>query len=255
MLPVQRRQALQDYMARHGGGSIKELRDKFGVSEMTIRRDLEVLEQQGHVVRSHGGAVHAETMQSEPAWADKVARNPDVKEKLARYAAEHFVTEGDVLIVEGGTTVTRMVSYLNAPQLTILTNGLDALSQLRKAANRYTVLSSGGTLREPSGTFVGPVAESFFAQFHAQTVFLSALSFTVEAGFTDPNLMDTQVKKAMLLAAANRVMLLDSSKYGKRSLATVARLDELDVLVTDPGIPEQVHEACEQAGVELHIVT
>jgi DeoR/GlpR family transcriptional regulator of sugar metabolism len=254
LLPIQRRQVLHDYLARHGGGTVKELSDQFGVSEMTIRRDLELLEQQGHVNRSHGGAVYVDKLLGEPALPDKQARNPEVKEKLAAYAAERFVSDGDVLIVEGGTTVSRMASYFKQSQLTLMTNGLDALQQLRTAAGRHTVLCCGGVLREPSGTFVGPVAESFFAQYHAQTAFLSALSFTVEAGFTDPNLMDTQVKKAMIRSAARTVMLLDSSKIGNRSFATVALLGEVSVLVTDRGVPEYVRDASEAAGVELHVV-
>ncbi|QGQ97704.1 DeoR/GlpR transcriptional regulator [Paenibacillus psychroresistens] len=254
LLPIQRRQVLQNYLALHGGGSIKVLSDQFGVSEMTIRRDLELLEHQGHVARSHGGAIYVDKLLGEPALPDKQARNPDLKEKLASYAAERFVSDGDVLIVEGGTTVLRMAAYLKQSQLTLMTNGLDALQQLRVAAERHTVLCCGGVLRVPSSTFVGPVAESFFTQYHANTAFLSALCFTVEAGFTDPNLMDTQVKKAMIRSAARTVMLLDSSKIGNRSFATVAQLNEVSVLVTDSGIPETIRQACDEAGVELHIV-
>lgn len=254
MLPIQRRQVLYDYLVRRGGGSIKELSDQLGVSEMTIRRDLELLEQQGDVVRSHGGAIIVDKLVSEPALRDKQARNADVKEKLAAYAAERFVSDGDVLIVEGGTTVSRMASYFTQSQLTLMTNGLDALQKLRMVASQHTVISSGGVLREPSGTFVGPVAEAFFAQYHARTAFLSSLGFTVDVGFTDPNLMDTQMKKAMIRSAARTVMLLDSTKIGNRSFTTVARLDEVSVLVTDTGVPDYVREACEKASVELHVV-
>lgn len=254
MLPIQRRQSVHDYLARNGGGSIKELSDKFGVSEMTIRRDLMLLEQQGVIIRSHGGAMFADKLLEEPKLRDKQSRNADIKERLAAYAAERFVSEGDVLIVEGGTTVSKMASYLTQSQLTLMTNGLDTLHQLRKTAGKYTVLCCGGMFREPSGTFVGPAAETFFAQYHARTAFLSSLSFTVDTGFTDPNLMDTQVKKAMIRSAARTVMLLDSSKIGSRSFATVARLDEVSALVTDVGVPEHVREACEAAKVELHVV-
>lgn len=254
MLPIQRRQAVHDYLARNGGCSIKELSDHFGVSEMTIRRDLLLLEKQGVIIRSHGGAMFADKFLGEPELRDKQSRNADVKERLASYAAERFVSDGDFLIIEGGTTVSKMASYLTQSHLTLMTNGLDMLQQLRRTAGRNTVLCCGGMLREPSGTFVGPVAESFFAQYHARTAFLSSLSFTVEAGFTDPNLMDTQVKKAMIRSAARTVMLLDSSKIGSRSFATVARLDEVSVLVTDGGVTEHVREACEAANVELHVV-
>lgn len=254
MLPIQRKQALLDHMSRHGGGVIKELSEKFRVSEMTIRRDLLQLEQHGHILRSHGGAIYVDILLGEPALLEKKSKNSSVKESLAAYAAEHFVTEGDVIIMEGGTTVSKMLTYLVHSELTIMTNGLDALSHMKTMANRYTVLCSGGMLREPSGTFVGPVAELFFSQYHANTAFLSALSFNLESGFTDPNLMDTQVKKAMMHSAAKTVMLLDSTKLGNRSFVSIARLDEISALVTDNGIPEHIREACEKLGVELHIV-
>jgi DeoR/GlpR family transcriptional regulator of sugar metabolism len=254
VLPIQRRQVINEYLALHGGGTIKDFSLQFGVSEMTIRRDLELLEQQGLVARSHGGAIYVDKLVGEPALPDKQSRFPEVKERLAAYAAERFVSDGDVLIVEGGTTVTKMASYFKQSELTLMTNGLDALQQLRNVAGRHTVLCCGGVLREPSGTFVGPVAEAFFAQYHANTAFLSSLSFTVEAGFTDPNLMDTQVKKSMIHSAARTIMLLDSSKIGSRSFATVAQLNEISILVTDSGVNEQVREACDSANVELHVV-
>ncbi|MDQ0913917.1 DeoR/GlpR family DNA-binding transcription regulator [Paenibacillus sp. V4I5] len=254
MLPIQRRHVISEYLARHGGATIKDLSNQFGVSEMTIRRDFELLEQQGLVARSHGGAIYVDKLIGEPALPEKQSRNPEVKERLAAYAAERFVSDGDVLIVEGGTTVSRMAAYLKHEGLTLMTNGLDALQQLRSVAGTHTVLCCGGVLREPSGTFVGPVAEAFFSQYHARTAFLSSLSFTVEAGFTDPNMMDTQVKKTMIQSAARTIMLLDSSKIGNRSFATVAQLNEVSVLITDSGVSEQVREACELAGVELHVV-
>ncbi|WP_143044381.1 DeoR/GlpR family DNA-binding transcription regulator [Paenibacillus sp. CF384] len=253
-MPIQRKSALLQYLSLQSSVTTKELSEKFAVSKMTIHRDLLELEQQGLVKRSHGGAVSVNVLLEEPALQEKIERNQDIKERLARYAAEQFIGEGDVIILEGGTTAAKMVPYLVKPDLTVVTNGLDVLTQLKTAANRLTVLCSGGILREASGTFVGPVAESFFTQFHAKTVFLSALSFSEEIGFTDPNLMDTQVKKSMIQSGAKIVMMLDSSKYGTRSFATVARLDEISVLVTDDGIPEQIREACDKAGVELHIV-
>lgn len=138
MLPIQRRQVLYDYLARRGGGSIKELSDQLGVSEMTIRRDLELLEQQGDVVRSHGGAIIVDKPVSEPALRDKQARNADVKEKLAAYAAERFVSDGDVLVLHTISTDAND-ERIRCPPKT------------EEVASQHTVISSGGVLREPSG--------------------------------------------------------------------------------------------------------
>ncbi|WP_217594313.1 DeoR/GlpR family DNA-binding transcription regulator [Cohnella sp. GbtcB17] len=260
MLPLQRKQLLIDYLADKGVATMRELSDRFGVSEMTIRRDLNALEQENVIRRSHGGAVYlgarAEPGQDEPELTDKQAHNRDVKERLAAYAAQRFVGEGDIVAMENGTTVSYMVDRLGGMnELTLLTNGLDTLNRFRPyAGERRSAIVCGGILREKSGTFVGPLAEEFFSRYQADTLFLSALGYTPEIGFTDPNLMDTQVKIAMIRAARRVVMLLDSSKIGKRFFAPVAVLKDIDVFVTDAGISREDRELIESSGVELHIV-
>lgn len=260
MLPLQRKQALIEYLAHKGVATMREMSDHFGVSEMTIRRDLNALEQENRIRRSHGGAVYLGTRpdagQDEPEITSKQASNRDVKERLAEYAAQTFVRSGDIVVLENGTTVSSMAERLgHLNELTLLTNGLDTLNRFRPHVSEGRVMiSCGGILREKSGTFVGPLAEEFFARYHADTVFLSALGYTPEAGFTDPNLLDTQVKIAMIRTAQRVVMLLDSSKMGKRFFAPVAALRDIHVLVTDQGLSREHRELIEGSGVELHIV-
>lgn len=259
MLPLQRKQALLDLLSQRGAATMKELSDHFGVSEMTIRRDLNALEQESCVQRSHGGVIYRGILPSveEPDAAFKHASNSDVKDRLAAYSVERFVQDGNVYILENGTTVSRMAKLLGVyNELTLLTNGLDTLSLFRPLiTDRRSIICCGGMLREVSGTFIGPLAEQFFASYHADTVFISALGYTHENGFTDPNLLDTQVKKAMIGAAKKVVMLLDSSKIGNRYFATVVNLSDIDVFVTDQGIKEADREWIENCGIELHIVT
>ncbi|REE67662.1 DeoR family transcriptional regulator [Paenibacillus taihuensis] len=258
MLPLQRKQAVLNYLAQRGAATMKELSDHFGVSEMTIRRDLTLLEQEMRVTRSHGGVVYNDTGRAadEPDLATKLANNGDVKDKLAAYAAERFVRSSSVIILENGTTVSRMADHLGAyDNLTLLTNGLDTMGRIRQfAAKKHTIISCGGMLRDVSGTFVGPVAEEFFARYHADTLFLSALGYSHEEGFTDPNMMDTQVKKAMMTSAERVIMLLDSTKIGKRFFSTVARLGDIHAFVTDDQITAADRQLLEESGAELHIV-
>ncbi|CAM4226995.1 DeoR/GlpR family transcriptional regulator of sugar metabolism [Paenibacillus endophyticus] len=257
MLPLQRKQAILIYLSERGAATMKELSDHFGVSGMTIRRDLNALEQENHVQRSHGGVIYQDSkLAQEPDLASKQANNQDIKERLAAFAAEHFIHEEDVLILENGTTVSRIADLLDSfGQLTVLTNGLETLSRFRPhVSERHAIICCGGLLREVSGTFVGPVAEQFFAAYHANTLFLSALGYSPEYGFTDPNLLDTQVKKAMISSAKKVVMLLDSSKVGNRYFSTVAQLSDIDVFVTDSGMREEDRRLIEASGVELHIV-
>lgn len=260
MLPLQRKQALIAYLADKGAATLKELSDHFGVSEMTIRRDLNVLEQENRIQRSHGGAVYQEQKQEvgqdEPELTAKQASNQDVKDRLAAYAAQTFVRAGDTIVLENGTTVSRMAERLgHLEQFTLLTNGLDTMNRFRPyATDKRLMISCGGMFRDISGTFVGPLAEEFFSRYHADTLFLSALGYTPEAGFTDPNIMDTQVKKVMMRSARKVVMLLDSSKFGKRFFSPVAALTDIDVLVTDPGLDMEGRRMIEESGVELHVI-
>jgi len=260
MLPLQRKKAIMAYLAEKGAATLKELSDHFGVSEMTIRRDLNALEQEHRIQRSHGGAVYQEPKQDigqdEPELTAKLASNRDVKDQLAAYAVQTFVRSGDTIALENGTTVASMAERLgHLDQLTLLTNGIDTMNRFRPyATDKRLLISCGGMFRDISGTFVGHVAEEFFSRYHADTVFLSALGYTPEAGFTDPNLMDTQVKKAMIRSAEKVVMLLDSSKFGKRFLSPVASLTDIHILVTDRGINPKDRELLEDSGVELHIV-
>lgn len=260
MLPLQRKQALIDYLAHKGGATMKEMSDRFGVSEMTIRRDLNALEEDELIRRSHGGAVYLgarpEAELDEPEMTDKQASNRDVKERLAAYAVQAFVRDGDIVVLENGTTVSHMAEKLgHLSELTLLTNGLDTLNRFRPHVSEARVaIGCGGVLREKSGTFVGPLAEEFFSRYHADTLFLSALGYTPEAGFTDPNLLDTQVKISMIRSAKQVVMLLDSSKIGRRFFAPVAGLMDIHAFVTDQGISEDTRAFIEDSGVALHIV-
>ncbi len=255
MLPIQRKSKVIEYLAQKGECTIKELSQLFNVSEMTIRRDLKQLEAEGIVLPSHGGVVYVKSLMREPALYEKEAKYKDVKDRIAAYTVEHFIKDGDVLILEGGTTVSRMTSYLyEYTQLTILTNGLDTLNRLRGMSERSTVLCCGGTLREASGTFVGPVAQSFFGEFHANTVFLSALGYTPESGFTDPNMMDTQIKKAMIRSSQQTVMLIDSSKFGEQSFTTSVTVNDIIAVVTDDGISDQMKSHFKEKGIQLHII-
>ena len=255
MLPAQRQQRILEDIEKNGVGSISELSQKYAVSEMTIRRDLLVLEEGGHIKRTHGGALLLNSSLVEPRYAAKQKLHASSKASLAQYAAEKLVEDGDIIILEGGTTITAMAQYLTTIQnLTVVTNGLYTTNELQPLVPEGTVICTGGILREVSATFVGPVAEQFFREFHANKLFLSTTGLTLSAGFTDPSMLETQVKKAMITSADQVIMLLDSYKFGVKSLTTVLQVGEANVLVTDSGAPEDVLQALRSKGVEVHLV-
>lgn len=254
MLPAQRQQQILADIKQNGVGSITELSQKYRVSEMTIRRDLKVLEKERQIKRTHGGAVPLNGALVEPGYMSKLRLNASQKASIARYAAEKLVQDGDIIILEGGTTVTTMVQYLGGLQnLTVVTNGLYTTNELQSLLPQTTVICTGGILREVSSTFAGPVSEHFFHQFHANKLFLSATGFTPNAGFTDPSMLETQVKKAMVASADQVIMLFDSSKFGVKSLTTVLQPGEVHVLITDSAAPQSMVQVLIEQGVDVHI--
>ena len=255
MLPAQRQQRILEDIEKNGVGSIVELSQKYAVSEMTIRRDLLVLEREGHIKRTHGGALLLNSSAVEPRYASKQKLHASSKESLARYAAKNLVEDNDIIILEGGTTVTAMAKYLaNVRDLTVVTHGLYTTNELLHLLPHVTVICTGGILREVSATFAGPLTEQFFREFHANKLFLSATGLTLNAGFTDPSMLETQIKKAMIASADQVIMLLDSNKFGVKSLTTVLKATQINILVTDAGAPEDVLQALRATGVEVHIV-
>jgi DeoR/GlpR family transcriptional regulator of sugar metabolism len=258
MLASQRRQQILEDINSHGVGIVTNLSEKYRVSEMTIRRDLKALEQAGYIVREYGGAVRLQERMAETHVVAREKRHKlyaAQKAGIGRYAAQELVADGDIIIVEGGTTAAAMVPYLiEKEHLTIVTNGLATCNDLQRLMSATaTIIAVGGILRPVSSTFVGPVAERFFQDFHVNKLFLSATGLTLVAGVTDPNMLEIQVKKAMISSASQVILLMDSSKCNVKSLMTVVEVDDIDILVIDDGCPPNLLEKLQARGVDVRI--
>jgi DeoR/GlpR family transcriptional regulator of sugar metabolism len=255
MLSMQRRRNILEDLEHNGACTIRELSEKYSVSEMTIRRDLQLLEGEGHIQRTHGGALRTGNSEVEPRYTAKQKQHASQKGRIARYAAEQLVADGDIIVLEGGTTVTAMAYYLTGKQhLTVVTNGLYTANELRHLLPNTTVICTGGILRDVSFTFVGPLPERFFSEFYANKLFISATGLTLEAGFTDPNMLETKARQAMIASARQVIMLLDSSKFGVQSLTVVLPATGPHILVTDDGAPPDMVQALRNGGVDVRVV-
>jgi DeoR/GlpR family transcriptional regulator of sugar metabolism len=254
MLPAQRLLSVLEDIRSNGVRSVNDLSRKYDVSEMTIRRDLKQLEEQGLITRTHGGAIPNRLVSEELQFLQKRTVHQAEKVQIARYAAANFVADNDIIILEGGTTVAGMVPYLtDYRNLTLMTHGLHTLFELQRITSGNTVISTGGILRDVSTTLVGPVAEIHFREFNAQKVFLSATGWTANSGFTDPNMLEIQVKKAMIQSAIEIIMLLDSSKFGVVSLTSFLSAFAIDVLITDRNIPDDIYTQFAEHRIDVHI--
>lgn len=252
--PVERRRLILRDIGEVDGNLIAQLSEKYAVSEMTIRRDLRALEEEGFIKRTWGGAILWPPGRNEPVVLNRERRQQlhmRRKAAIAAYAAGAYVQDGDILILEGGTTVSAMARSLPTyKELTVVTNGLQTASELQRWLHAdATIICTGGILRPDSSTFVGPVTEQFFRTFHSRRLFLSATGFTVEMGLTDPRMLESQVKRAMIASADEVVVLIDSSKFGVKSLMTVLEPSQISTLITDAAAPAEALAQLEERGV------
>ncbi len=255
LLAELRRDRMAELVEQRGQMTSDELALTFAVSPMTVWRDLTSLEEAGRLRRVRGGAARIERRaDAEPLFVSKQVVNRERKETIARYAAEHFVDDGDIIFIEAGTTALAMVKYLaRYEHLTVIGNGLGMMNDLARLLPGVTVYGCGGILRPTGLTFVGPQAEEFFRHVNARTCFLSGTGLSFPEGLTDVNLLEIQVKRVMAASAGRVVLLMDSTKFGVKSLAKVVELERGQILVTDSGVPAEAVERLTALGVEVHI--
>lgn len=254
MLAQQRQAAILDRVRLHGGVRVSDLVTEFGVSDMTIRRDLETLAEQGLVAKVHGGATVIRPGSSEePGFAAKSVRNRAEKAAIAGAAAE-LVKPGMAVALSAGTTTAELAKRLvNVAELTIVTNSVPVADVFFGAGRPdRTVVLTGG-VRTPSDALVGPVAVAAIRTFHLDLLFLGVHGMSRRVGYTTPNLMEAETDRALLAAAEKLVVLADHSKWELVGISTIAPLADADVLITDPGLPEPARAALAEAVGELVI--
>jgi DeoR family transcriptional regulator of aga operon len=247
-----RRQATLERLTERGEVSVAELSRDAGVSEMTIRRDLEALERDGVLRRVHGGAISAVSRSYEPPFALREGRCQEAKTRIGRVAAS-LLSEGDTAVIDVGTTALEVArSLAGASGLTILTPSLRA-AHLLSGAEGVRVIVTGGILRPGELSLVGDLAERAFEELYCDTAFIGVGGVAAEVGLTEFNLDDARVKRAALANARRCVALADGSKLGKVAFARICALERVDVLVTDSSAGEEELEPIRSAGVEVMI--
>lgn len=248
MLASQRRSAIADLVEREGAVRISDLVERLGVSDMTIRRDIDRLSSDGVVERVHGGAVAREGARrsEEPGFAAKSLLQQAQKRAIARAAAD-LVEPGSAIGISAGTTTIELARRLvTVPGLTVVTNSLPAAQLLHEAAGPgQTVILTGG-VPTPSDALVGPVAVAALESLHVDVLFLGSHGVDAKAGLTTPNLVEADTNRALIRAGRQVCVLADATKWGVVGLGTFGRLDDVDVFVTDsalsPGARRAVSE-------------
>lgn len=247
-----RRHLTLETVSERGDVSVADLSDLTGVSEMTVRRDLEALEREGLLRRVHGGAMSAVSRSYEPPFALRRGEHTEAKARIGALAAS-LLSNGDTAVIDVGTTTLELARALKGNGgLTLLTPSLRVVDELAGNAE-VRLIVTGGTVRPGELSLVGDLAERAFEALHCDTVFLGVGGVDARAGLTEFNLDDTRVKRAALATARRCVVLADASKLGKVAFARICTLERVDVLVTDSGASEAALEPIRDAGVEVLI--
>ena len=238
MLAPQRRSLIMERIRRTGAVRVAELVDDLGVSDMTVRRDLENLAEAGLIAKVHGGATAVDIGSTdEPGFAAKSVREQAAKEAIAR-AAAGFVTPGQAIALSGGTTTWTLAQHLTGiADLTVVTNSVPVADVFYRTGRRgQTVILTGG-IRTPSDALVGPFALATLETANVDTLFLGVHGISAE-GFTTPNIEESETNRALIRSARRLVVLADSTKWEVVGIRTIARCDQADVLICDTGLPE-----------------
>lgn len=256
MLTEERRDGIARFVTGAGSARSEVLAERFGVTRMTIYRDLLALEESGRLRRVRGGAVKVadDDASVEPAFASKRNRRAEAKDAIARYVRRTFVRDDDSLFVEAGTTAAAVLRHLEGVPLTIMTNGLETLMEAAKLLPHANVMSPGGILRERSFTFVGPQAERAVREMHARWFLMGCTGFTLDQGMTDPNPLEVQMKRTMAESSTDTLLLLDGSKFGERSMLQILPLSAVRAVVTDEDAPSGAIEELRDRGADVHVV-
>jgi DeoR family transcriptional regulator of aga operon len=251
---VSRRKDILNLLSEKGEVLVNELSQMFNVSEVTIRNDLDQLEQKNTLIRARGGALKFETgVAIDQRLSDKSKINLKEKNRIGKRAAQ-LVLESDTIIIDSGSTTAELVRNLpDLQDLTVITNALN-IANLLGNSNNINMIMPGGYLRKNSLSLVGPLAEKSLRNFNVDKVFLGVDGFDTKQGIFTPNVEESRLNEIMIEIAKEVIVLVDSSKFKKRSLAFICNIEQIDKVITDSNISDEDKKRLQDAGVEVIIV-
>lgn len=253
VLNEERRRLIVEILNQDGRVLVGDLAKQFRTSQVTIRKDLDILQGQGRIHRTHGGALPArESALEDPTLREKEKLHRKEKLQIAA-AAARMVKEGQVVVLDSGTTTTAIARALRRfESLTIITNAVNIAAEL--SGSPLEVILTGGTLRKNSFSLVGPIAEETLRRLNADILFLGVDGFDMHHGLSTPNLLEAKVNRVMMEVARIAVAVCDSSKFGRRSLSSIAPPSAVHRLITDRGISKSDLGALKKAGIQVTLV-
>jgi DeoR/GlpR family transcriptional regulator of sugar metabolism len=249
---MERLQAIMNALRVHDSVSVAELAAEHGVSEMTIRRDLDELAQQGVVRRVRGGAVSLLLRGEESPFGAREREAGEAKRRIG-VAVASLLADGEAVLLDGGTTVLEVARAVRERRLTVVPTALQVVNELCTAP-RIRLVLPGGEVRPGELNLKGPLTESSIRTLRFDTAVIGCCGLSAEHGLTATDLPEVAVKQAAIAAARRIIVACDAGKFTRTGFGAVCPLTRLDVVVTDAGIPRDEHDALVAAGVTVQVV-
>jgi DeoR family transcriptional regulator of aga operon/DeoR family fructose operon transcriptional repressor len=250
----------QEHIARiveeHGRARVAELAVRFGVSTVTIRKDLLALEADRRLVRTHGGAIVVDRSRAELAFDVRERLQPDEKATIGAAAAD-LVQDGESIVMDASTTALYVARELKRrhgwTHLTVITNGLRLASDLAGYPG-IAVLMLGGRVRWEALSVVGQLGDGLFSRINVQKAFVGAAGFTIDSGLSDATEEEAQIKRSMVAAARQVIAIVDHTKWERAAFATFCTTDEISTVLTDGSAPPAMVAALRGRDIEVRLV-
>lgn len=250
MLAIERRNAILSKLAVDGKVLVSDLSREFSVTEETIRRDLEKLDKDGLAKKTYGGAVKNENFNIDLPFHVRQQANVEGKQKIASLISG-MIKDGDYIMLDSSTTALYVIKNItNRKKITLITNSVKILIELCNKPD-WTVISTGGTLKEGGLSLVGYQAQRMIEGFHVDLAVCSCKGLDFNTGITDSNERDSEIKKAFFNSANQRVLAVDSTKFNKTSFVKVCEIGEVNTIVTDCEPSERWKDHIRDFGTEL----
>ncbi|WP_340679686.1 transcriptional repressor AgaR [Paraglaciecola sp.] len=252
MSTIERRHEIVQMTLRDGMVSVTHLANNFQVSEVTVRGDLNYLHKKKLLIRARGGALACNEVPKELSLNEKHCAQIDIKRKLAQLAKLQ-INEGEAIILDSGSTIAELASCLHSfERLVVMTNGLNVAQNLLNAPG-IEVLMTGGVLRKTSLSFYGRQAEDSLERYHFDKAFLGVDGIDFNSGITTHFEYEAIMNRLMRRVAKEVITVADSSKFNRSGVHKICGLAEIDILITDSGIPDAFAQTLERNGVKLII--
>ncbi len=251
MLVDERRNHLLELVHARGFASLPELADQLKVSESTVRRDLDHLEESGTAKRTHGGVFYTGPSPKLVHFDQRQSAQWDKKKQIARRAAE-MILDGETVLLDGGSTTYEVARLLVGRALQVVTNSLPVANLFASSAQTDLVLL-GGYVFPRTGVSLGPFANEMLSHLNVRRTVLSVSGIS-ERGYFNNNLLLVETERAMMQAGEEVMIVADSTKFGHRSLAPLCPLGDVQHVIVDDGVNPQWQRVVREAGVQLHVV-